>query len=115
MLALAASSWLYFACVAFFHADTRRTDIAMLKQSKATRSLLWGAGGVAALLALFPLQSLSNWELAIPIWLGIGVFVGALSLLISAFAKSWHFQTGLVGAIVGIISSGAALLAGGGV
>lgn len=104
MIATLGTALLYVACVAFYHANQKRTVFVDIKKSPRNRQAVFAGAWALALLSLFVFASAQGWERGIPIWLGVFSLVGGLSLAISTLAPAHHVASGLIG-------MGAAILA----
>ena len=90
----------YLACVLFFQAGERRTQLAGIKASSNVKSSVRIGAWLLLLLALSLLSLSKGLELGITIWLGVVSCAGGTSLLVSALAPRWHWYSAL--AVLGV-------------
>ena len=94
---------LYAACVAFFHADQKRTSFARLESSKLARLTTWIIGGVSAFTAFLLAAGQVGYELGVTYWILSGVGAGVSSIFIAALLKRWHGVSGLAAGLSALV------------
>ena len=103
MIELVCLCLLFVACVAFYQAGARRTELAGIKSSKRNQSLARFSGWGLAILALV----LSSWpqglERGVPIWLACFMLAAFSALVIGALSQRWQIRmAGIMGALGGV-------------
>ena len=80
----------YMACAGFYQAGERRSHVAFLNANATVRRVVYAGAWGLLLIALWLLALPQGWERGVPIWLGVLIGAGALSLFIAALRPAWH-------------------------
>lgn len=93
----------YGVCVAFYHANERRTMVKLVTKSIRTRVMLKISAWCLLILSMFLCASLQGWERGIPVWLCMIAVAGFASLYVSAYKSLFHIKSGLAAAVLSIL------------
>ena len=96
----------YTACVALYHANTRRSKINLIIRSEPARTVLKIAALCILAVSIFLCASLQGWERGVPIWLCLIGVTGFISLYVSAYKPSVHIKSGVASLVVALLLSG---------
>ncbi len=99
-----ALSLLYIACFAFYHADSRRTAVALLKRQTHLKAWVQAAAWAACLAALLVVADLAGWERGVPIWIGLFTLAGVASLFVVSINTKRHLASAVISLLVLVVS-----------
>lgn len=112
MIELLCLSLLFIACVAFYQAGARRTELAGIKSSKRNQTLARFSGWGLAILALVLISLPQGLERGVPVWLASFMLAAFSALVIGALSQRWQIRTAGIMAILGAVAA-AFLVVGG--
>ncbi|MEM7016009.1 MAG: hypothetical protein AAF512_01565, partial [Pseudomonadota bacterium] len=105
-----ATALLYLACVAFYHAHEKRSELSWVKTSSAFRFGMRISAWGLFLVSLYIIGQYLGWARGIPVWLGLLTLMGLSSILIAVLIPKYHVITGSISAGLALITGAVAAI-----